>query len=654
MNYISPEKYSTLSNTHLATVYRMLERGELKTHFEGAKKMVVISEKKYTEYEKLENQLELKKSKWNNLLLKANRKPEEKDEIIKTICAEVLEMQKKGAKIIGFSKAACYKKAAKGKVTREPHGAKGKIFNSVLKQPGKLDKLFDLCKSMFTKGARKNLTLCIDKIIMRAEQDEEYWEFAAVSPHTMWKIMNREFDKAGVKNLHEYLNHRNLVHQKRPFVPGAFQNIPFMAYIIGDDHKFDVASVTVYDDVKKKFVSKQVKIWLWMEAKTMYPLGWSIQVQDFKGQDLINSLSHVFHRYGLPQNAVMLDNGVGRAERVIDFISKCNSDVDDLQGFAAKYDPWSSDSPVEFSEAYTPTNKSPVERTFKLYKEEHDTDFENFVGPDKMNESRHTGLSMSPEKSEMMFEQFRKHFENYLTGFFLKRKRTRVVEGKKMKISIQDYWNHCMANYEKKEIELKTIRFAHQHSEVKEFSTRFVFKGNQYIPEPGVILPLSFYNRKYTVFYNPDNLNEIDFYAIDDMEDKYSEMKILRGEHVCTLCSLTADDPEVRKKVMGYKKQIQKMYKSAAEVHHANDELMKGEVDKFSVDKFTDGTYLAERREAIKAIEQTLINAKPLPKVNAAYLAEGKEERIDETKIEAPLHQSGKVNDDEDFELTYD
>ena len=327
--------------------------------------------------------------------------------------------KKNGQKLKGCSYKTLWAiSAGKRDAKRKDRGDKYAVKNPLLKNSQ--NKLLEIASWLYFQNAQPNLSLTCDLINEYAKTNEEYYELAAIPKATMYSYLRSSFNASGYRLLHEFLNHYNTFSRDLPTVKGAFTNdIRFFDYIIGDDHKLDIASVLVWDESKKEFISKQMKLWLWVEAVTMYPLGWCIKVGDFTTNDLIQSLTPVLLKYGYPMKSVMVDNGIGRSEEFKNFLTNAGTSV-------------------EFSEAYKPTNKSTGERSFGFIKNEHDVFFKNFVGPDKLRESRHSTNKLSPEDAVIFFEEAKKSLESYLLSFCITRRRNRRIDRKQVNISIKE------------------------------------------------------------------------------------------------------------------------------------------------------------------------------------------------------------------------
>lgn len=465
-------------------------------------------------------------------------------------------------KLKGYSYKSIRRKITSKKVSRSTRSDKHTVRNRILKNQDNQARLLNIAKYVYFQNATSNFSLLTDLIIEFSKRNEDCYEFAAVPRSTLYKFLYNKFSQSGSQHIHQFLNHNNLFHSAMPKVPGAFTlDTNFMQYILGDDNLRDTYSVLVWDEGTRQYVSKRARIWKWVEAKTMYPLGWLLKVGDFTTADLIKSLTQVLYQYGLPTEAIVVDNGIGRGQEFKAFLSKLGLIVPDEHTFS-RLGFWQYEQRLAFSEAYTPTNKAPVERSFGLTKNEFDVFSENFVGPDKMREARHRGLQLSPEMPTETFEDYKKRFEAYLTGFYIERPRTRKTKDGIIRISIKNYFEKEMLTYTPQPVDKTRLRYAVTSEEViKKFENNLRFKGFSFMPSEAQ--PFSFYNRKFKVIYNPADLTEIDLYALEAFVNEDTGEFVERGQHVVTLYNLEAD-PMKYTKVKKLKTEIQKRAKQAA------------------------------------------------------------------------------------------
>ena len=550
--------------------------------------------------------------------------PEEKAEKVRAIEAAA---EQSGVK--GFDRKSIYRKLTKlatGKsLSRKMRSDKWTIRNEMLSNS--FPKLRALAAAVYDRNTTPNLSILVDIIQMVARNKEEYYEFAAINKSTMYRQLSLDFQQSGLKTLHQYLNHYNLFAKNLPKVHGAFtDDVDFMDYIVGDDHKADVASVYVYDKLERKAVKKQVKIWYWCEAKTMYPLGWIVKVGDITTRDLINSLIPVIAQYGLPNKQFLIDNGIGRSEEFRDFIAKIYLHT--------------NNDGIRFSAPYEPTNKATIERSFGMFKQELDCFQENFVGPNKERESRHRGQSLSPEETELFVDEYRKQYENYINGFYIERPRTRKINGGTQELSLRAYFDLSWRLYQKREVSGKTIRYALSQHEVKVFKNEIVLKKSHFIP--ATPLPHAFYGEKVLVSYNPDNLREVDIYAANDVLDRATNTIYEKNSYVATFYNIEMH-PDRRELVQVHNKIRKQQMRELATTLTNLTELQSLE-GMLPGTMAPDGKIVSERDEVKKHIEASLTESiLKLP----GYA------KVDES-LQPFAKANGNSNDAEEYSLTPD
>lgn len=451
-----------------------------------------------------------------------------------------------GIIIKGYSAKSVYRKIGRakslGKLQRKTRSDKFSVRNQLLKVS--FSKLRELAARIYFQNAQPNLNLTVDLIQAFAKKHEDYYELAAIPKSTLYRQLAIDFRQSGFRSLHQYMNHYNKFAQTLPTVTGAFtDNIGFMQFICGDDHKCDVASVKVFNQITGKVEEKQVKIWFWNEGRTMFPLGWLIKVGDFTAQDLITSLSHVLLQYGLPTENILIDNGIGRSDEFKSFWRKI-----------ALKEP-------NYSAAYTPTNKATIERTFGIFKSEFDSFQKNFVSPHK-EDARHTTAALSPEHSELYFEEYKKKLEAYITGFFIERPRIRIIDGRRKKISIKDYFNQFYSSYQINPILPQQIRYALSHTEIKKYQNGIKLGNEHYHPDD--VLPMSLNGQEFIILSNPTDPSEIDLYALNDILIRETGEFFEKNSYITTLYN-TRLHADKRKLVMIQRKKINKLLKKMSE-----------------------------------------------------------------------------------------
>lgn len=466
--------------------------------------------------------------------------------LVSEIENELEVLGKAGINVSGYNSKSIYRKLKKEDLSRKTRADRFTIKNEILARPEVRHKIYESAVCIYMECATSNFSLLSDLILERAKREEELYEVAAIPRSTLYYFLKSDFESSGYTTLHKYLNHFNLFKKTLPKVSGAFtDDIEFFDYIIGDDHKLDVSAVLVWDEASRKWVHKQVKIWFWIEAKTMFPLGWEIKVGDFTVNDLKESLTRAFLQWGLPKKAVVVDNGIGRGAEFKNFLLRAGLGTEQLQ----------------FSAAYDPTNKAPGERSFGFVKNEFDVFFNNFVGPNKEAEARHFSEKLSPEETLETLSSYKSKLEDYLTGFYIERIRSRRMHGKVKKISIKNFFDVEWQTWNKIDCDKHKLRYAFGKEKDVKYNGEITISGEKYqTVEP---MPLGWYGRKFRVLYNTADMSEIDLYTIDDMLDGEGNM-VQKGSYVRTLYCVRTH-PQKNELIRSLKKSILKSTKKLAE-----------------------------------------------------------------------------------------
>lgn len=466
----------------------------------------------------------------------------------------------------GYSLKSLYRKINNpNAIERKPRADKHVIKNEILKN-GAMDKLRYLASLVFTKHAKKNISQICKLVLYYAKQEEAYSELNQVPFVTLYRSLNKDFTNSGFKSLHQYLNHYNKFYGNMPVVQGVFtDNIKFMDHFIIDDHKADVFKVKVYNKRTGKDEEKQVQIWSCIEAKTMKVLSVMLKAESFTAEDLILLIAKAFAQYGMPRISIMADNGLARSERFQQFIDRI--------WLRTKHP-----LQIDYSKAYTPTNKATIELMHGLWKNEFDSYFNNFVSPDKINDSRHTDLSLTPAMSDFYFQEYQEKFLNYLDTYYQKIDRTRVIDGIRQQISIEKYFNEQWTNYIKKDISNRDLRYAMGIERITKLKMSGIkLFGDIYLPMDAISLPLL--DHPVKIFYNPNNLNEIDVYAIESIIDGIENKTYHKGDLIVTLYNQRANVnkyEDVAKLRKQYLKSAKNLAKYLTDLQEANkDEMNK-------------------------------------------------------------------------------
>ncbi len=580
------EEYIQQSNLSRRTIERYIQAGELLSIKLNGKTFILKDDQLAGLKAKSRKQIiSSVKDQLNVMLTEAHNNPALKSETIKNIEKVILSWSLHNIIIKGYDKKSCYRKINDlGKIERKTRSDKFSIRNEVLS--ANMPKLRPLAAYIYKKNAQGNLSIICDLIKFHAKNDEEYYEFANVPKATLYRQLTLDFKQSGFKSVHQYFNHHNLWAKTLPTVTGAFtDDINFFDYIAGDDHKADVASVYVYDEASGKTILKQVKIWLWVEVRTMMPLGWIIKTGDINSRDLELSLAEVFLRWGLPKKQILIDNGIGRSAEFQAFVNKIYAGMREGRG------------KIHYSAAYTPTNKATMERSFGLIKNELDVFQKNFVGPNKETESRHSTKALSPESADLFIEDYKRKLEQYLTGFFIERERLRVINGDKTRISIKSYFDNLYKSYEPSPIAAKDIRYALSQTDEKVYRGSIKFKGSEYLPIES--LPLSFHGQRFRILYYPNDLSEIDIYALDDMLDRQTGLLIQKNNFIATFIS-TRTREDRREAVLKARKHLEKDIKELSEDYTSLMSLEGKLFESSMPDMVANNGKILEQRETTK------------------------------------------------------
>lgn len=507
--------YSQMKNVHTSTVYRWIDSG----------KILKVNDNIFDpEIERLSDKaikviIADKKKEFEMMIKNANKESDRNANIVSLTVSQILmdieHFAKKGIKIIGYSKRSCYRKindlqALKRKVRKDA----GEIENENLKIC--YDEFIKRASEIYFQTASGSVNLTIDKLIWEAKQDEDLYRIASVPKPTLYRAFKREVDN-GLKEVHLYKKHYNVFDQTKINVTGAFDDMKFMDYLIGDDHKFDIHKILEYSPLRNKFEDKTLFSYFWIEAKTQKVLSYIVKTSALIADDVITTLLLALRQVGKPGKGLLIDNGsINQSDEFRTFCNKLDLNID-------------------YSAPYQPTQKSTGERIFGYVKEEHDIFFNNFTGSNHKYEGVHTSLSMTPDKADYTVEDFQKSLDKYIEGFYQERPRTRVIKGKREKISIKEYFDNNYMTYEQIPVSDGDLKFAYmkEFATVKEFWNQILFKGEYYnaTEEFGT----SYNGRKYRIAYNPNDLSSIDLYSTVRFTDRSTGAVINPGDKVMTL-----------------------------------------------------------------------------------------------------------------------
>lgn len=602
---IQVEEYIQQTGTPRRTAFRKIASGEIPSVFVNGRRIVIQKIPSLSNKEK-KTIIKSVRAECDAMILSADLN--DKAETVSRVEEKIKYWNAQGIVIKGYNPKSIYRKIGKakahGKLQRRTRADKGAIKNELLKN--NFERIAEVAAKVYLQNAQPNLNLTVDLIQQFARENEEYYELAAISRFTLYRQLRQHWKESGKKTLHEFLNRNNKFRKSLPTVRGAFtDDIGFMDYIVIDDHKHDVATVKVYNELSGKVEEKQVQSWECSEAKTMKPLGWITKVGEFTAADLIKLVSQVVMQYGLPKDNLMLDNGLGRSEEFKNFWRK-------LSGKEPHY-----------SIAYSPNGKATRERAFRIEKDEFDSFQKNYVAPHK-EDSRHTTAALSAEKGELFFDEYKEKFEAYLTGFFQSRPRT--LNGKKTRISIAEYFNQFWQQHEKKEITAQQLRYAISKAEVKKYNNKIKIGRDEFIPLSP--LPVSFNAQSFIILRTPFDKSEIDLYALEYTVDRVSGEIWDKNQFIATLYN-TRLHPEKRALVAKLKKSINKNLRAMAQDVAAMKQLQSPTPDTVG----TNGELIEERKQNI---QKTIIAMKSqLDKLpEDISLNEQKDETAEESEAE--------------------
>ena len=609
------------------TVYRKLEQDEIKS--------VKVGQQRYIVQEKIDDEtaeqiIQGKKGEWNSDILRASviykargKASGETTRIIDEILEDVTSIEKLlQRKIKGYNRRSLQMKIKSGKTDRKTRTDKFSVRNRVLKQDTAFIKAVELVDKFWMQDSLHSLNNAIDRALVEARNNEEYWEVAAVNFYTLRRQIRQAIKQSGMADVHEYINHLNKSRTKFAYVQGAFtDDIEFMEVFSLDDHKFDVAGALEYNNSTGKYEPKKIYSWVCIEMKTMMILGYEIKGEPFDDSDIIRMMMKVLRKWGAPTGKVICDQGLGADRWVKDFFSKLNI-------------------VLEPQAAYSPTKKANNERIFKFFKEEVDIYNENFTGSNHPEEGRHRGLELSPEETTELMNEAIKRYDRYIAEYYLDRPRKRNISGIESildntgRVSIRRLFDYYSQAHCKIEVKDRTMRYAYmKNDEIKKFDGYYMkFRGELYIEDDMQSLVIYNKENEYTIAYNPDDLNKIDLYANQDILDRITGMMICRGEYVCTLNSIRSLDADEKRKAVA--KHNKKVKKAILELARAVRER-EGETVNLAINGT--GALVDVKKQQEKEISDIIQNAIPIEKIKT-IIKETEEpasyERIEEMTLD--------------------
>lgn len=570
MNYLTIEQFQKQQGLSRRTIYYKIQRGELlATKINGVK--YIVEEKSQTPEVKFnsetkDNIIQVKKAEYMDriksisIYIKNHGRNAKSQEMIQSILDEVKTLEGRGIKIKGFGQRniqIMLKKHLDGiteikrKMRKDKFTTKVKIAQE---RPELYDRAIDLISHFYIADPLHSLRNAIDRTRYESEKREEMWDIRAINFYTLRSWVNREFKASGMKNLHEYFNHRNIWRKKLAYVEGSFtRDIGFMDVYAVDDRKADVAGAWDWDAEKGEFVRKKVYMWTCCEAHTGKVLGFEMQARDFSEEDLIVLMMRVFKQHGLPNKKVIYDNGLMSGERCTQFFNRLHLE--------------SAGVIAEAQTAYSPTDKATIERIHKMMKEETDIYNKNFTGSNHPVEGRHEGVTLSPEETLALISEEKNRYTAYFEGYFLDRPRDLQIPGiehlkdNTKRVSIRKVCEYLYQKHSKREVTDEQLCYSYmKYDEVKHFDNYFIkYQKELYLPAEPLSPAFNEPSYRYFVAYNPNNMNSIFLYTAQDIIDRITGALYNRGDLICRMDSISNLSIEEKKmKVAKYNKSIKK------------------------------------------------------------------------------------------------
>lgn len=644
-NLITLEDYSTMTGVPLRTLQHRVKTFKLPAVKKG--KQTFVTPTLSMDDSTREKLLKEKKVEWDRRLetarihyQKDNKATAESSAIIKEVNVEA----KQWAVMLGIPKIKGYSsirslqvKVQKNLIQKKTRNDKFKLRRQYAgKSTGlstdAVQKAIDLVSIFFEKDPLKSLENAVDRALYFAEQDEEYWEVKAINVYTLRRLCKQAMRQAGFNTLVEFFNHYNIHRKKLAYVKGSFiYDIGFKDVYSLDDHKFDIAGVLVWDEVKGEFVKKHIYSWFVVDLYTMYPLAYEIKTTPFTNEDIVRLLMKTLKQHGKPNVKIICDQGLAADPPVIEFCNKAGIIL-------------------EPQEAYSPTKKAPNERIFKFCKNEADIYNENFTGSNHPVEGRHRTVKLSPEETTELENEAIKRYDHYVNGYLIDRPRklprigTEHLQDNTHRVSIRTLYDHFMPKHEFEPVDDRVLRYAYMKSDiVKNFNHFYItFKKEMYLPVKNSDIPLAVIDPAYKVkvAYDPADLKYIDVYAMQDTLDSFTGNLIEKGKFICTLERLDSElsHDEKASRVYSNNRKFQKKvlelageFRSMAAQHgDIINKAIKG-----------DGSIVNVRRDQEKEIANIIKNAVPLDKIQII----ANSTMDDDTDVDAGLANVDSLND---------
>ncbi len=468
--------------------------------------------------------------------LEAGKKYHSKE--INAIITQMLETvsiwQKRGVDLRGWSRAACYRKienpeALKRKTRSDIFGNK----NEQLANPVVYEKLKALYFKRFFESKEKfpsKRRIC-KQISMFCRKNEEFYEIAAIPFSTLYDNIKKMHERYAHEIIHLYKNNYSDLSKHRVYNEGAFTaDMEFMEWYAIDDHVHEIEGAWIFNTVKGEWEKKKVYSWVCIECKTMFPIVYHTQADNFNGDDIKLLLLKALMNAGRPVKGILMDNGLASTKR-------CRELLDRL---GVKHDS---------GKAYDWMHKAIQERIFGFVKTEFASEWNNYIGGGR-SEVRHTSNKMSPEQCDFTAKQYIDRFDNYMEGFYQTVERDRTDNYKKVTISVREDFENRWLKFTPEYIDAVKLRFSYMLNKVAKMSLQHLSLGNEGVYTAGYdnMLDPVLQMRDYMCYYNPLDLSECDIYALENILIQKTGEMIEKGQYVATLSRMRDKVPETKRR----------------------------------------------------------------------------------------------------------
>jgi hypothetical protein len=614
---LTVEQFINKSGLDRATIYRQMKEGKIAFIGKGRNRRI-LDENNREDFQNPKFRSMIIKHQQEQyvrgllqahmLYIQAGKKyTPETEEIKDAILRDVESWAQRGIEIRGFSEKSIYRKISHGaeKTIKKERDDKGLYKNSVLQSVTSLQKFLEVASHIYFTYKKPNINNCVDLLLEYARNNERYWELAAIPRSTAIKALRKECYDRGWKEAHTYMNHFNEWKNGKAKVMGAFtddKHCRFGDWIVGDDHKSDVDKILVWNPIRKRFEKQTLRGWHWEEVKTQKCLGYVLKGGELNAEDLIISLMIALKEFGKPAKGILIDNGLGRSGRFQDFCNKAGLII-------------------KFTKPYEGTGKALKERAFRYFKDEFDNKADNFVGSNHAKEGYHPTAALSAPETTVTFEDYSKEFASYIYGWYETRERDREINGKKIRVSIRNYYNSEMKSFKRVDIPDETLRYAYQFEKIVKYnnglSLRMKKQMYHYMPAP---LDYRFNNRKYICCYNPLDMNQVDLYTMERILDTTTgELYAEKHERIATLtCTRNVSAAEHKEFIIRHNKEYEKHIKGLANA--IVDQSAEADPNILNPVLNDEGRIIDVRKKAVKQI--TTVLKKELPKKRLVETAE--------------------------------